>query len=123
MQIMKLLFTLAIAVSLLIPAAVRAQGPDDQYVHIYNLIQEGDSLAKSSQPSQALAKYLEAESALQRFQKGYPDWNSKVVSFRLNYLAERIAGSTPRVPGTPSTASARPGASLNATFALPPRTA
>ncbi|MEY2429686.1 MAG: hypothetical protein QOJ40_2571 [Verrucomicrobiota bacterium] len=120
---MKLLSALVIAFSLLSFAPARAQGPDDQYVRIYNLIQEGDSLAKSSQPSQALAKYLEAQTSLQRFQKGYPDWNSKVVSFRLNYLAERIAGTTPRVPGAPATASARPGTSLNATFALPPRTA
>src|SRR5882762_7822819 len=96
MQIMKWLFALIIVVSLLSPAPVQAQGPDDQYVRIYNLIQEGDSLGKSSQPSEALAKYLEAQTALQRFQKGYPDWNTKVIAFRLNYLAEKIAAATAR---------------------------
>ena len=120
---MKLLFALVAAVSLLSVAGAQAQGPDDQYVRIYNLIQEGDSLGKSSQPSQALAKYLEAQTALQRFQKGYPDWNTKVVSFRLSYLADRIAGTTPRFAAPAATVPGRPAPSLNATFALPPRAA
>ncbi|HWH67900.1 MAG TPA: tetratricopeptide repeat protein, partial [Candidatus Sulfotelmatobacter sp.] len=68
-------------------------GLDDQYVQVFNLIQEADGLS-GSQPTQALSKYGEAQTILQRLQKGSPDWNAKVVSFRLNYLANKIAELT-----------------------------
>jgi len=74
------------------------QGSEDQYVRIFNLIQEGDSFENNHQSNQALAKYLEAQSALQRFQKIYPEWNAKVVSFRLNYVAAKIAALSAHVP-------------------------
>ena len=77
---------------------VRAEGPDDQYIRIYSLIQAGDALNTSGQTRDALAKFVEAQTALQQFQKGYPDWNPKVVSFRLNDLAEKIRSTTDRVP-------------------------
>src|SRR5207244_2003026 len=81
----------------------------------------------------ALTKYLEAQTALQRLQKAYPDWNGQVVKFRLNYVAEKIAA----VPGSSAAATASipasaaatnppapsPAAALNATFAVRPRPA
>ena len=70
--------------------SARAQSPEDQYVRIYNLIQQADALNSNGQFVQALPKYLEAQSALQRIQKVSPEWNPKVVNFRLNYLAEKI---------------------------------
>lgn len=76
----------------------RAEGPDDQYIGIYNLIQEADKLNSGGRSSEALSNYLQAQSALQRFQKGYPDWNSRVVGFRLNYLADKIAALSARAP-------------------------
>jgi tetratricopeptide (TPR) repeat protein len=87
-----------IATLLLAFSGARAEGPDDQYVTIYNLIQEADKLNSGGQPSEALPKYLEAQTALQRFQKGYPDWNTKVINFRLNYVATRIAAVSAKVP-------------------------
>ena len=84
---------------LVVLSGARAESPDDQYVLIYNLIQEADSLNNSRQPGQALAKYLEAQTALQTFQKGYPDWNAKVVKFRLNYLAGKARCDFGRVAG------------------------
>jgi tetratricopeptide (TPR) repeat protein len=85
---MKRLFAI-VALLLVVLPCVFADGPDDQYVQIYNLIQEGDSLG-ASQSSQAIAKYNEAQTALRRFQKVYPGWNERVVNFRLNYLASKI---------------------------------
>src|ERR1051325_7515925 len=76
---------------------MRAEGPDEQCVEIYNVIQQGDALA-SDQPAQALAKYLEAQASLTKLQKGYPDWNEQVVKFRLEYLAEKIAGIAVKTP-------------------------
>jgi Flp pilus assembly protein TadD len=82
----------------------RAQSPEEQYVRIYNLIQQADALNSSGQSAQALTKYLEAQSSLQRIQKFNPAWNPKVVNFRLNYLAEKIDA----VPGANTVAPARP---------------
>src|SRR6185436_18506894 len=84
----------------LLPTA-RAEGPDDQYVQIYNLIQEGDSLS-ADQPARALAVYQGAQTALQKFQRMYPGWNDKIVNFRMNYLASKItilsAKASPAAP-------------------------
>jgi len=85
---MKRLFGIAVLLLFLVPR-VHADGADDQYVQIYNLIQQGDT-AGTSHPDEALAKYTEAQNSLLRFQKVYPNWNVKVVNFRLNYLASKI---------------------------------
>src|SRR6266487_3597706 len=108
--VMKNLFVLAASVLAALVLPARAQSPDDQYVLIYNLIQEADALNNLEQPAQALPKFLEAQSALQTLQKQFPDWHVKVVSFRLNYLAARIAAVTTRVPAATATpASNAPG--------------
>jgi tetratricopeptide (TPR) repeat protein len=86
-----------------------AEGPDDQYVRIYLLIQQADTLSGSAEPAAALAKYLEAQSELQRFQKIYPDWNTKIINFRLNYLASQIAVLTPKGPAPVAPASTASG--------------
>src|SRR5512135_3856745 len=90
-------FSIILALFLALSGA-RSEGLDDQYVRIYTLIQEADKLSSGGQPSEALPKYLEAQTTLQRFQKGYPDWNGKVVSFRLNYVADKITALSARVP-------------------------
>ncbi len=81
------LFVLVLALGRL---SAPAQSVDDQYVGIYNLIQQGDVLT-ASQPAEALTKYLAAQTALQRLQTLSPDWNPKVVNFRLGYLADKIS--------------------------------
>ena len=106
---MKRLYVLLSLLATLIGAL--AEGPDDQYVRIYNLIQQADSLQANGQPSQALTKYLEAQSGLQRFKKGYPEWNVKVVNFRLNYLGAKVAalsGSAPTPAAGPGSAGFQP---------------
>src|SRR5258705_1112371 len=85
---MKRLLVLVITAWLVVSTA-RGEGPDNQYLNIYSLIQEADALDRS-QPTQALAKYLQAQTTLQRFQRAYPDWNAKVINFRLNYLALKV---------------------------------
>lgn len=94
-----------------------AQDLDDQYIQIYNLIQEADKLNNDLQPSVALSKYLEAQTALQGFQKGHPRWNPKVINLRLSDVATKIAALSARVPA-PAAAAPGSGAATNAT---PPR--
>jgi tetratricopeptide (TPR) repeat protein len=98
---MKRLFAVVILLFALVPC-LRADGPDDQYVQIYNLIQEGDAFGPG-QSTDALAKYTEAQTALQTFKKVHPGWNDRVVNFRLNYLASKI---TILSANTPAAASA-----------------
>ncbi len=94
---MKWYFALVLVVLLSALAGARAEGFDDQYVRIYNLILEGDSLSEND-PASAMAKYVEAQKELQQIQRVSPDWNAKVVTFRLSYVAGKIAALAPRVP-------------------------
>jgi len=115
---MKLLFGVAIVLLLVSPPGARAEAGDDQYVGIYNLIQQGDALNENGQLAPAMAKYAQAQDDLRRFQAANPDWNVKVVSFRLRYLAARIAMISSEIPpggadavvptNTPSAPSAPP---------------
>ena len=112
-------FSVIVALLLALSGA-RAEGPDDQYIRIYTLIQEADKLNSGGQPSEALPKYLEAQTDLQRFQAGYPDWNVKVIKFRLSYVAEKIAAVAARVPApTPASTGAKPAAPPKAGPGLP----
>ena len=83
----------------------RAQNADDQYLGIYGLMQQADALAGSNEPRQALTQYTEAQSELQKFQTVFPDWNPKIVNFRLKYLADKIAAVTTQLPATAPTNS------------------
>jgi Tfp pilus assembly protein PilF len=87
---------------------VHGQSIEDQYLRIYNLIQEGDSLLTDS-PNQARLRYSEAQTGLQRFQRVYPDWNPQVVAFRLKYVTERIASAGPATTPAPAPAAGTAG--------------
>src|SRR3954471_22815405 len=109
---MKRLLTLVLFSLLALSPGAWAEGPDDQYVGIYNLIQQADAYTEKGRLPQAMTKYLEAQSALRKFQAGYPDWNVKVVKYRLNYLTTKItqissnappAAPAPRPPSNPAT--------------------
>jgi Flp pilus assembly protein TadD len=98
-----------IVLTLFVVPIAWAEGPDDQYLNIYNLIQQADALS-GNQPTQALAKYLQAQSALQKMQKTYPDWNAKVVTFRLNYLTLKVQSMSAQSPSSARTQTNAPPA-------------
>src|SRR3954452_4902160 len=95
---MKRLFTLVMLFLLAMSPMAWAEGPDDQYINIYNLIQQADALSERGQSGPAMAKYLEAQSTLKKFQAANPDWNVKVVNFRMNYLTGKINQLSSNVP-------------------------
>jgi Tfp pilus assembly protein PilF len=97
---MKYLAALVIALFLAIPGVYAQQTPDDQYVIIYVLIQQGDANLNAGQPKEALGDYEEAQRELNQFKTVYSDWNPMIVNYRLNYLAEKIAALAPRVATT-----------------------
>lgn len=102
----RILFSLALAGML--PSAFAA-GPDDDYVTVYSLIQKGDASAERGENSAALLNYADAQNALKRFQLNYPNWNVKVVNYRLRYLDGRLGqlAAAPKAP-TPAPAPAAP---------------
>jgi hypothetical protein len=77
----------------------RADEPDDQYMQVYNLIQQADDLTAHGKPTPAKAKYQEAQTALTAFQKEHPDWNPKLVTYRLNYVVGKLAALTQKPRG------------------------
>lgn len=75
----------------------RAEAQDDDYLNIYGVIEQADALNASGKTSQAHAKYIEAARALMQLQRDNPNWNKRMISYRLNYLTEKIAATSGQV--------------------------
>lgn len=82
---------LALMILLAVSPLARAANADDQYIAIYNLIQQGDALSERGDQESALEKYTDAQEQLKAFQANNPDWYTKVVKYRLNYLDSKIS--------------------------------
>lgn len=120
---MKGLFVLAGLIGFLAFSCAHAVAQDDEYIQIYGVIQDADALGNSSQTGEALAKYIDAQTSLQRFQRIYPDWNRQVIQYRLNYLASRIAEISARTPvaATKTPIAAKPPTTAPPALSLQPR--
>ncbi|MBL9126307.1 MAG: hypothetical protein JNL97_01610, partial [Verrucomicrobiales bacterium] len=68
----------------------RAQSPDAEFLRIYNIMQQGETLERSGPQSDAIARFQDAQREMQQFAKTYPSWNEKLIKFRLAYLAGKI---------------------------------
>jgi Tfp pilus assembly protein PilF len=97
---MKFLAALVIFLAVALPRARAQESADDQYVVIYSLMQQADTLETSGEPRQALDEFVEVQGELQKFKKIFPDWHPAIVNYRLNYLAEKIAEVTAQLPVT-----------------------
>jgi tetratricopeptide (TPR) repeat protein len=97
-----------------LPRVFAQQNSDDQYIAIYNQMQQAETLESAGQPRQALAGYTQARADLEKFQTAFPDWNQKIVSFRLDYLAQKISGLTAQIPEIPHGATPPAAAPTNA---------
>ena len=115
----KFLLCAGVLAALAVAAATSARaqgGSDDDYLRIYGVIAEGDTLDQTGDTPEALAKYTQAQSQLQKFAEANPDWNAPVVKFRLSYLKSKIAELSARPPA----ASAPPGTNSAAAQASSP---
>ena len=75
---------------LVVVGRVIGQSADDRYVQVYSLIEEADKLNDSGQARQAVTKYLEAQVAIKELQQSFPEWNKKIVAYRLSYISSRL---------------------------------
>ena len=76
-------------------------GPDDDFVEIYQLIQQTDALRENGRLSEARAGYERAQTQLLQLRKQHPEWNERVVAFRLRYIAEKLSILPPPDPAAP----------------------
>lgn len=106
---LKFISSFLLLLFLVLVSPARADEPTDQYLYIFFLIQQGDTLVKGHDLAHALAKYQKAQAALVAFHQGYPDWNMKIVSYRMNYLSEKISALSEKVqapaPAAPAAAA------------------
>src|SRR5258706_11104612 len=98
-------FTLAAVV--LAPFLARGESPDDRYVRVYSLIEEADKLNASGETRSSVTRYSEAQVALKELQRIYPDWNPKIVTYRLNYISTRLDPLTKKM-AAPASGSPMP---------------
>jgi hypothetical protein len=85
---------LTVFVVALLPAVLPGRvwaGADDDFIAIYNLIQQADSFRETGQVATAREAYGNAQRRLRELQRGYPTWNERVVNYRLRYVAEKMA--------------------------------
>lgn len=108
------LLVLALLLGLCLPA--QADVGDDQYLQIYGLIQQADELNSIGKAALAKAKYQEAQKALKSFKTDYPNWNVKLVSYRLNYVVQKLAAQSekPRAVADSSAGTNAPEAQAGA---------
>jgi hypothetical protein len=111
--IMPWLLSLVLMALLLGLCPAQADELDDQYLQIYSLIQQADDLNANGKRDPAKGKYQEAFTALRTFKKSYPDWNAKLVSYRLNYVAQKLTALSEKPPavvgsGTNNAPEAKP---------------
>ncbi len=88
----------ALAVCLFVSPALAE--PNDEFLDIVFIIHEGDALQKEGKAARALSKYNQAQTNLLAFRKRWPAWNTRMVTFRLAYLNEKL--SPPEQTATPA---------------------
>lgn len=89
-------------------ASAWAQSPDDAFIRVYNLIQQGDTLSGTGQIKQADQKYLEALAGLAAMEEDYPQWNPKIINFRKDYIAKRLSPGAAAAASRPDESAAKP---------------
>jgi len=83
---------------------VQVDEEEDQYFAVLDLVQKGDALSSGGQFAKALAKYQQAQVALQAFHRDHLDWNPKVVAYRTKYLTEKIEFCSQKLAAAPAPA-------------------
>jgi tetratricopeptide (TPR) repeat protein len=107
MKFGSVLYALGISASLLVHATAQGTGPDDLYLHAYELIQTGDELAKTGQSELARQRYSEAEANLKKIQQSYPNYSKQAVEFRLDYVGDKLKS----LPARRESAESKPAVS------------
>ena len=83
-----------------------AASPQDDYLQIYVMINEGDKLSQGGQNSQAREKYETALTRLEKLKNENPEWEPTIVKYRIKYLNDKLANlKTAKESATPPPAA------------------
>jgi cytochrome c-type biogenesis protein CcmH/NrfG/chaperonin cofactor prefoldin len=116
---MRLQFFAATLLSLVTILGALGQSPDDRYLKIYSLLEEADKLGTRGDLRQAVPKYLEAQVAVKELQSSHPEWNTKLLNYRLDYISTRLDALT-KNRSTNAPASAQQNTTLSQTSQFQP---
>ncbi len=81
-------FCVALACLALIRAL--AMGPDEMFVTAYDLIHQADFQKERNDGRAAWPLYARAQQDLRSLQRVFPEWNDRVVNYRLRYVAAKL---------------------------------
>ncbi|MFZ9853735.1 MAG: hypothetical protein ACO3I0_01365 [Limisphaerales bacterium] len=106
--------SLSVVVLALVLVSRLLAGPDDDFVAAYQLLQQTAAERERGAPPRAREGYLKAQEMLRALQRSYPQWNDRVVAYRLRYVAEKLealpaadaAGTSTAAPSDPAPAPA-----------------
>ena len=121
MKFRKILACLAALLLLAAPSSHPAASPQDDYLQIYVMINEGDKLDNSGQKSQAREKYENALNKLEKLKNENPEWEPTIVKYRIKYLNDKLSNlkSAKDASPTPVEKPATPAAEKPATTTPP----
>lgn len=96
----------------LLGGGVYGEGPDDDYLAVFDALQAADQTAARGDVDAAREAYLEVASRLSSFQESYPAWHPEIIEFRLRYVRQRLVALGPATDTdpdpSPSPAAERP---------------
>lgn len=76
------------------PTGLKAQDSqknvDDLYIEVYNTILGADEAWQMGKKRDAYELYQKAQGFLENIKKEFPDWNKKLVDFRLSYVKTKM---------------------------------
>lgn len=95
---------------------IAATPPQDQYLQLYLLLQDGERLENDGQKASAYTRYDEFRKRLQALKDNNPDWEPTMVNYRLKYVKEKLAqleGAKDAHPAADATPASDPSATSN----------
>ncbi len=121
MKFRKIFASLAAVLLLATPSSHPAASPQDDYLQIYVMINEGDKLDNSGQKSQAREKYENALNKLEKLKNENPEWEPTIVKYRIKYLTDKLSNLKSAKDAAPAPAEkpAAPAAEKPATTPPP----
>jgi len=64
--------------------------PQEQFLQIYLLIQEGEKLESANQKASARSLFKVSEERLEKLNLNYPEWEPTIVKYRLRYSKDKL---------------------------------
>jgi cytochrome c-type biogenesis protein CcmH/NrfG len=98
---MKWIAALVLSIGLVFVA--QADAPDDDFVSVYNWIEQGDEASQTNNFKMAIEKYGKAQDGLTKLQATFPSWHPEIVKFRLEYVSEKLSVMARRLQAAPQT--------------------